>query len=585
LPTKNGKVLVGTYGGGLNIVSIDGATELYSIGNDRVIMLYQTTSGTIWVGTESGLFTFNPTTGIAEEIELARSEKSFQTKPIIWDMLESDDGVLWLASMHHGIFVWDPKLNQKKPSSLPTLISSSSDIFSSVYSLEIDDFGHIWSSTDSGLVRINAETKQAQVFSQQHGLQVSEFDFGVAHKDNSGFIYFGGSEGYTRFNPANLTGSQTMPQISFTRISSPSAVEQTLSRLRQITRLQLTHKDYFVQFDFSVLDFLDPEKNEYRYMLEGFDPVWIENGTRNSATYTSLPPGQYTLRVQGANSAGIWNREGLSLDIEVLPPPWKTWWAYLSYAVLAIFLGWLGKRAYDSYVVERRATELAKGMVEAEERADDEMQEQLEIHDDLVKSVYRHSVSTLNLLGEVIDIKGSSLSEQGAREVTDGNIKRVAALALLEDCLYYQNELLLADLNKFTDTIISRLLQDSPVPEETVTTINEVSSRPLSFEQASPLAIAMYELLENAIQHAFEGAGPHYLHVILAHQTSAQPGSDYRLTIEDNGLGIPGNIDPLSSQTPGLAIVASMVQRLSGEINYTIDKGTLVTITFHCRES
>ena len=91
----------------------------------------------------------------------------------------------------------------------------------------------------------------------------------------------------------------------------------------------------------------------------------------------------------------------------------------------------------------------------------------------------------------------------------------------------------------------------------------------------------MYELLENAIQHAFEGAGPHYLHVILAYQTSAQPGSDYRLTIEDNGLGIPANIDPLSSQTPGLAIVASMVQRLSGEINYTIDKGTLVTITFH----
>lgn len=585
LPIRNGKVLVGTYGGGLNIISIDSATETYSIGNDRVIMLYQTTSGTIWVGTESGLFTFNPASGIAEEIELARSEKNFQTKPIIWDMLESDDGVLWLASMHHGIFVWDPKLNQKKPSLLPTPISSSNDIFSSVYSLEIDDFGHIWSSTDSGLVRIDIESKRVQVFSQQHGLQLSEFDFGVAHKDNSGFIYFGGSEGYTRFDPANLKGSQTIPQLRIAKITSPSAIVQSLSHLRQITHLQLTHKDYFVQFDFSVLDFLDPEKNEYRYMLEGFDPDWIENGTRNTATYTSLPPGQYTLRVQGANSAGIWNREGLSLDIEVLPPPWQTWWAYLSYAALFIFLGWLGKRAYDSYVIERRARQMALVMVEAEERADDEMQEQLEIHDDLVKSVYRHSVSTLNLLGEVIDIKGSSLSQEDAREVTDGNIRRVAALALLEDCLYYQNELLLADLNKFADIIVSRLLEESPIPEETITTINEVSSRPLSFEQASPLAIAIYELLENAIQHAFEGSGPHYIHATLARQPSAKSGSDYRLTIEDNGLGIPANIDPLSSQTPGLAIVASMVQRLCGEINYTIDKGTLVTITFHSQES
>lgn len=320
-------------------------------------------------------------------------------------------------------------------------------------------------------------------------------------------------------------------------------------------------------------------------MLEGFDPDWIENGTRNSATYTSLPPGEYTFRVQGANSARIWNREGISIDIEVLPPPWLTWWAFTSYALLAIFLGWLGKRAYDSYVVERRAKQMAVVMFEAEERADDEMQEQLEIHDELVKSVYRHSVSTLSLVGEVIGIKGSWLSENDAREVTDGNIKRVEALALLEDCLYYQNELLLADLNKFADIIISRLLKDSPVLEETVTTINEVSSRALPFEQASPLAIAMYEMLENAIQHAFEGAGPHYIHVILAREPSGQARSDYRLTVEDNGLGIPGNIDPLSSQTPGLAIIASMVQRLSGEISYTLDKGTLVTITFHCPES
>ena len=252
-------------------------------------------------------------------------------------------------------------------------------------------------------------------------------------------------------------------------------------------------------------DVLDPEKNEYRYMLEGFDPSWIENGTRNSATYTSLPPGHYTLRVQGANSAGVWNREGISIDIEVLPPPWLTWWAFTGYALLAIFFSWLATRAYDSYVIERRAKQRAIVMFEAAERADDEMQEQLEIHDELVKSVYRHSVATLNLVSEVIRIKGSWLSEDDAQEVTDGNIKRVDALALLEDCLYYQNELLLADLNKFTDIIVSRLLKDSPTLEETVTTINEVSSRALPFEQASPLAIAMYELLENAIQHAFEG--------------------------------------------------------------------------------
>lgn len=578
LTTDDEKVVVGTYGGGLNILSAHRKTEFHTIGNNHVIMLYQTTDQTIWVGTESGLYTFDLKSGTAEEIQFNNIEFGSQTKPIVWDMVESNDGVLWFATMHHGLYLWDIKKDTTKPSPLLPFRNT----FSTVYSLVLDDLGHIWCSTHSGLVRIDLTTKQARVFSRQHGLQLTEFDYGIAHKDDNGYLYFGGSEGYTRFSPSTLDGSQQRPEIQVTKITIPDAVIQTSSFLQKITSIQLTHKDYFIQFDFSVLDFLDPDKNEYRYMLDGFDPDWIENGNRNSATYTSLPPGGYTLRIQGANSAGVWNREGLSIAVEVLPPPWETWWAYCGYALLFLFFGWLGRRAYDSYVVERRARVLALEMIASENRADDEMQEQLEIQDDLVRAVYRHSVSTLNLVSEVISIKGSWLTGEDAREVTDGNIKRVTALAQLEDCLYYQNEFLLADMKKFTDIILSRLLEDSPALEEMVTTINEVSSRPFPFELASPLAIAMYELLENALQHAFDGPGPHYVHVTLARRPSAQNGSDCRLTIEDNGAGIPANIDPLSAQTSGLAVVSSMVQRLSGQVSYTLTKGTLATITFHC---
>jgi two-component sensor histidine kinase len=348
---------------------------------------------------------------------------------------------------------------------------------------------------------------------------------------------------------------------------------------RQIDSIQLTHKDYYIQFDFSVLDFLDPEKNQYRYMLEGFDHDWIENGTRNSATYTSLPPGDYTLRVQGANSAGVWNREGLSLGIEVLPPPWLSWWAYTIYALVSMFLGWLGVRAYNSYVVERLARRLAAEMVESQQRADDEMQEQFEIHDDLVKSVYQHSISTLNLVSEFIATRGSNLSDETARESTLANINRVEALALLEQCLYYQNEVLLADLNKYTNMITSRLLKDAPGGQESIATINEVSSQPLPIEQASPLAIAIFELVENAIQHAFDSAaGANYIQVTLAPLSSN--ASDYRLTVQDNGAGIPSNIDPLCAHTSGLAIVAAMSHRLGGELSVSAVSGTLVSITF-----
>jgi two-component sensor histidine kinase len=323
----------------------------------------------------------------------------------------------------------------------------------------------------------------------------------------------------------------------------------------------------------------------YRYMLEGFDPDWIDNGNRNTATYTSLPPGEYTLRVQGASSAGTWNREGLSLGIQVLPPPWLTWWAFTGYALLLTLLFWVSKRIYDSYAIEKRAIKLAFKMVETEERADDEMQEQLEIHDDLVKSVYRHSVSTLDLVSQVVAIKGSCLVDSEARAASESSIRRVSALALLEDCLYYHGEFLLADLNKYTDIIISSLLGESPVEEEGITTINDVSSQPFPIEQASALAIALYELLENALQHAYEGAkGANYLHVILKAESSEAGQAYYRLTVQDNGLGIPSNIDPHMALTPGLMIVSSMARRISGKLSFKVRNGTLASIIFPRQE-
>ena len=314
-------------------------------------------------------------------------------------------------------------------------------------------------------------------------------------------------------------------------------------------------------------------------MLDGFDHDWIENGTRNSATYTSLPPGDYTLRVQGANSAGVWNREGLSLEIEVLPPPWRSWWAYTIYLLSLMFLVWLGMRAYNSYVIERRARAMAIKMIEAEERADDEMQEQLEIHDDLVKSVYQHSVSTLNLVRDFIATKGAHRSDENALELTQATVSRVEALALLEECLYYQNEVLLADLNKYTNIITTRLLKYAPGGQETITTINDVTSQPIPIGQASPLAIALYELLENSIQHAFESAaGAHYIQISFG--PGGPEGAGYRLVVQDNGAGIPANIDLLSAQTPGFAVVAAMAERLGGALSFDTENGTLIAITF-----
>ena len=583
LHTIDGRTWVATFNQGVYQIDRGQVTSYLSSGSlpdPSITILFQPSIGGIIASSERKIYQYLEETDDFSVLNFKFPDS--KEPPLILSISENASGDIWIGTKDHGLFSWNYSNRTRGDF---TLSKSQSDIgFSSstIYAIQFDSIGNAWCSTQSGIANLDAQGNFLSRFHTADGLQGSDFNFGASFKDSSGRMYFGGSNGYNRFFPENVKPHKAPSKLILTRISLSGVGNLESYNTPGLTTIQLTHKDYFVQFDFSVLDFLDPEKNMYRYMLEGFDPNWIENGTRNSATYTSLPPGNYTLRIQGANSAGIWNREGLSIAVEVLPPPWKTWWAYCCYAALFLFFGWLGKRAYDSYVVERRAKKLALEMIASEERADDEMQEQLEIHDDLVKSVYRHSVSTLNLISQVIGIKGSLLVGEGARAVTDGSIKRVAALAVLEDCLYYQNELLLADLHKFTDIILPRLLENSPIPEEMVTTINEVCSRPFPLEQASPLAIAIYELLENAIQHSLDGVGPHFVHITLARQSTTATGSDCRLTVEDNGAGIPAYIDPPSAQTPGLAIVSSMVQRLCGQLTYTVDKGTLATITFHC---
>ncbi len=208
--------------------------------------------------------------------------------------------------------------------------------------------------------------------------------------------------------------------------------------VNELKSLQLTHKDHFVTFQFSVLDFIYPEKNQFRYKLENFDTEWVDNGTRNTATYTNLPAGDYVFRVQGANSAGIWNRDGITLGVHVLPALWFTWWAFAIYCMTLLFSIWGARRIYHSYTADQKSAQMQKDKFEAESRSHDDMQEQLELQDEFVKSAYQHNLTTLSLVSDCISYRSINQSDEVKRDLTESSIKRIAALSVLEDCLYYQ---------------------------------------------------------------------------------------------------------------------------------------------------
>jgi hypothetical protein len=155
-------------------------------------------------------------------------------------------------------------------------------------------------------------------------------------------MYFGGSGGLTRFDPAHIRRNETPPPIVFTdlRLFNDSVPIGTAGSVlsRSITEtgeLTLSHRDAMVSFEFAALNFIAPQKNRYAYRLEGFDQRWNEVGNRGSATYTNLPDGDFTLRVRASNNDGVWNDSGIALRLRVTPPVWRTRW-FLAGTLLAV---------------------------------------------------------------------------------------------------------------------------------------------------------------------------------------------------------------------------------------------------------
>jgi len=158
-------------------------------------------------------------------------------------------------------------------------------------------------------------------------------------------MFFGGSNGFNAFYPDQIVDNPNPPPVLITDFQLanqpvPIGADSVLKKsILETDKLVLSHRDRVLSFEFAALNFRTPEKNRYRYRMEGFEKAWNEvDSTRRFATYTNLDPGEYVFRAIGSNNDGIWNEEGASIRITVTPPWWETMWFRIGMMVVAIGL-------------------------------------------------------------------------------------------------------------------------------------------------------------------------------------------------------------------------------------------------------
>lgn len=293
-----------------------------------------------WIGTTSGLLCYSVKTGQWKSYHNIPGDKTSLSCDIVFSVCAdptNPGSFIWAGTGSGGL----NRLDIAKGTF--THFTDKDGLPNNVlYGLLPDRNGNLWISTNRGICRFSTATATCKSYFAGDGLQGNEFNRYVYYAASDGALYFGGVNGMNFFYPRELSRPSVPPQLVFTgfRLFNsevlPGDSSALLSRPIDFTsRIELRHDQNVIMISFAAMDFSAPEKNQFRYKLEGFDKDWNFSGTRNEAIYTGLEPGEYRLLVSATGSEGIWSPENRAITIVVLPPWWRTWWA----TTIFIFLG------------------------------------------------------------------------------------------------------------------------------------------------------------------------------------------------------------------------------------------------------
>lgn len=239
-----------------------------------------------------------------------------------------------------------------------------------IAAINSDHEDNIWLATDNGIIEFDPATESIKHFGFDRGLQGNKYNSYLNYKGPSGKIYFGGNGGINIFDPEKIRTNPYPPKMVFTDLKldgkliepgKKSAIQKPVFATDKIT---VGPDVLTISIDFAAIHFAGFESNQYQYKLDGFDRNWIDGGAIGNATYTNLSPGKYTLFIKGSNWDGVWSNGKKSISIIILPPWWRTWWAYLLYAFL--FVGILG--GARKFELDRRKEKENKRILQLENK-------------------------------------------------------------------------------------------------------------------------------------------------------------------------------------------------------------------------
>lgn len=538
LEDRRGGIWVGTTVG---LFRLDPRTlavrPMPDVGGGNVEGLFAAADGAVWAGTShSDVYRIDPLTLEARRYPLSASAE-FRGSEGFWTFAEAGDGRLWLGS-DRGLFLFDPANG-----ALDAFDERRGVPSAPVYAILRDQQGSLWLSTRNGLLRHDnplAATPGAAIvrhYTTDDGLPFAEFNRRAAVAGPDGWLAFGGMGGIITFRPAEFRDNPHPPPVHILDVERfrPDGPPQRAQPADGVVGMSVGDAGLVVRF--TAPSFADAHREQLAYRMDGLDPDWVTASSDRLARYPALPPGRHTFRVRAANGDGAWNLDGATLIVLVPTPWWATWWFRLGAGVTGLAALVVALRWFLTLPLRRRVREL-----ELDQRVRAERER---ISRDLHDNVGSH-VATLLASIELAGLRAGR-GETGPLQHVLSDLRDDArrTIAQLRETVWSlrHDQISLRELvGQVQDDLRSR---QRAVVEPLLTC---EASGDLSVELGSERALHLFRVVQEAVTNAIRHAGARVVRV----EMSSDPASGTRVAIHDDGVFRPPPEDHQSSGLAGM---------------------------------
>ncbi|MDP4196355.1 MAG: two-component regulator propeller domain-containing protein [Bacteroidota bacterium] len=554
--------------------------ELFDNSLQNILTLKEDKEGNLWAGNYAQLIKIDP---------YNKRHKFYNIGNSVRDIYEDNHRNLWIAVEGKGLLKFDRKREK--------FLRFSDDeglCNNSVLNILGDREGNLWLSTYYGLSKFNIRSGKFKNYYESDGLQSNQFNYNAALILRDGHFLFGGIKGFNIFYPEKIVPNIDHPKVILTglRIDNvPFEKNNSIARGQNIftvNKVIIPYDRAILRVDFVTPEYTAPDKIKYAYYLEGWDKHWNYSGNIGTINYSQLREGHYTLRIKSTNAEGIWNNEERVISIRVLPPWWRSWWAFSLY-IMAL-TGCI--YAFASYRKGKADAEYEIKLANLKVKQERELSERRIAFFAQIAHEFRSPLTLIiNPVKEILYSKGKMI-DNGELSVVYRNSKRL--LSLVDQLLLFSK----TESNEDTLKVVRLNLVDVS-REVYLCFVQQAADKNIQYDfindpdipeiyaDRGKIEIVLFNLITNAIKYTPEGG-----------TISVKIGQDVdkvTVKVSDTGCGIPkyvgndifnrfyrveGN-NQKSGFGIGLYLVRKFVEAHKGSLTYTsqVEKGSEFKVT------